>query len=75
MVSEVRAAIRDQLRRKRSYMADKWHLDEVAVTIKGLTVLKGVSNLGYQITSFHPASSFEGQSPDGDALLPCHHKG
>ena len=40
-----------------------------------LTVLKGVSDLGYQIPSFHPASSFEGQSPDGDALSPCHHKG
>lgn len=40
-----------------------------------LTVLAGVSDLGYQIPAFHPASPFESQSPDGDALSPCHHKG
>ena len=25
----------NQVRRKRSYLADKWHLDEVAIAIKG----------------------------------------
>jgi putative transposase len=25
----------NQLRRKRAYIADKWHLDEVVLTIKG----------------------------------------
>jgi hypothetical protein len=33
-----------------------------------LTVLEGISDLGYQIPPFHPASSFENQSPDGDVL-------
>ncbi|MBV9386462.1 MAG: IS6 family transposase [Chroococcidiopsidaceae cyanobacterium CP_BM_ER_R8_30] len=25
-----------QVRRKRHYLTDKWHLDEVAITVKGL---------------------------------------
>ncbi|MBD6618759.1 hypothetical protein FNW02_23760 [Komarekiella sp. 'clone 1'] len=33
-----------------------------------LTVLEGISDVGYQIPPFHPASSFENQSPDGDVL-------
>ncbi|WP_068819887.1 IS6 family transposase [Phormidesmis priestleyi] len=34
MVLEIRAAVRQSTRRKRAFIADKWHLDEVVVTIK-----------------------------------------